>query len=84
MPAPVGVRGDGGPVRGRGFPGLPQLPGLRDSGKSIYAVAKATGLNEDSLSRFLRGDQGLRLDKAGVLADYLGLELRRQAGQEGE
>ena len=51
---------------------------LAESGESLYAVAKATGLNEDSLSRFLRGRQSLRLDLADRLAAHLGIEVRRK------
>jgi hypothetical protein len=44
-------------------------------GKSRYQISKDTGILETSLSRFMRGETSLRLDKADVLAEYLGLEL---------
>ena len=45
------------------------------SGLSLYRVAKDTGVPSQSLLRFQRGDQSLRLDKADMLAAYLGLKL---------
>jgi plasmid maintenance system antidote protein VapI len=50
---------------------------VRESGASLYAICKATGLNEDSLSRFMRGEQSLRLDLADKLAAHFGIECRR-------
>ena len=44
---------------------------------SMNAVAKATGLTRQSLSRFMRGERSLRLDLADKLATYFGLELRK-------
>ena len=44
---------------------------------SLYAVAKASGVQKASLLRFLRGDQSLRLDLADKLAAYFGIECRR-------
>ena len=55
---------------------------VRESGQSLYAICKATGLNEDSLSRFMRGRQSLRLDLADRLAAYLGIECRRTRRKE--
>ncbi len=54
---------------------------VRQSGHSLYAISKATGLNEDSLSRFMRGRQSLRLDLADRLAEYLGIECRQVRGK---
>ena len=48
---------------------------IERSGKSRYRIAKDTGILETSLSRFVRGETSLRLDKADVLAEYFGLEL---------
>jgi ribosome-binding protein aMBF1 (putative translation factor) len=56
---------------------------VRDSGLSLYAIAKATKVNEDSLARFMRGDTSLRLDVADVLADYFKIECRRTRRQKG-
>ena len=49
---------------------------VKDSGESLYAICKATGLNEDALSRFMRGQQSMRLDLADKLAGYFGIEVR--------
>jgi transcriptional regulator with XRE-family HTH domain len=48
---------------------------IAHSGLTRYRIAKDTGILETSLSRFMRGETSLRLDKADVLAEYLGLEL---------
>lgn len=54
---------------------------VRQSGLSQYRIARDTGILETSLGRFMRGETSLRLDKADLLAGYLGLELikRRKA-----
>ena len=52
---------------------------LRKSTLTVYAVAKATGLQTDSLYRFLDGRTSLRLDLADRLAEFLGFELRKPA-----
>jgi plasmid maintenance system antidote protein VapI len=44
---------------------------------SLYAVAKATGIQKASLIRFKRGERSLRLDIADRLAAYFGIECRR-------
>ena len=52
---------------------------LRDaierSGLTTYRIAKGIGISESTLRRFVRGETSLRLDKADVLAAYLGLRL---------
>jgi len=48
---------------------------IAESGFSLYRIAKDTGVSPQSLLRFERGDQSLRLDKADLLAEYFGLEL---------
>jgi transcriptional regulator with XRE-family HTH domain len=48
---------------------------IATSGVSQYRVAQATGILATSLSRFMRGETSLRLDKADRLAEYLGLRL---------
>ncbi len=48
---------------------------IAQSGLSHYRIAKDTGLLVSSLWRFMAGETSLRLDKADVLADYLGLRL---------
>jgi transcriptional regulator with XRE-family HTH domain len=56
---------------------------IEQSEVSRYRIARDTGILETSLSRFMRGETSLRLDKADVLADYLGLELVRKRKAEG-
>ena len=48
---------------------------IEKSGLTRYRIAKDTGITEPSLCRFMQGVASLRLDKADVLAEYLGLEL---------
>jgi hypothetical protein len=48
---------------------------IETSGISRYRIARATGLPEPSLCRFMQGKASLRLDKADMLAEYLGLQL---------
>ena len=48
---------------------------ITKSGLTLYRIAKDTGVVKTCLIRFMRGETSLRLDKADVLADYLGLEL---------
>jgi transcriptional regulator with XRE-family HTH domain len=48
---------------------------IEESGLTLYRIAKDTGIVGTSLLRFMQGETSLRLDKADVLADYLGLEL---------
>jgi len=51
---------------------------IQDSGVTRYRIAKDTGITEPSLCRFMQGAASLRLDRADVLAEYLGLELVRR------
>jgi plasmid maintenance system antidote protein VapI len=55
---------------------------VQDTGKSVYAVAKASGVAQAVLHRFLAGQRGLTLATAERLCAYLGLELQptRQEG----
>ncbi len=48
---------------------------IQDSGLSAYRISKDTGLVVTSIIRFVEGETSIRLDKADVLAEYLGLEL---------
>ena len=48
---------------------------IRNSGLSAYRISKDTGLVVSSIIRFADGETSLRLDKADLLAEYLGLEL---------
>lgn len=53
---------------------------IRNSGQSMYELAKGSGLSWAVVARFAKGTQSIRLDLADRLAGYLGLELRPRAG----
>jgi plasmid maintenance system antidote protein VapI len=52
---------------------------ILDSGLPLLRIAKETGVQRASLSRFVRGKNSLRLDMADKLATYFGLELVKSA-----
>jgi transcriptional regulator with XRE-family HTH domain len=43
---------------------------------SLAEIERRTGLKRQSLAKFMRGEQSLRLDLADILADYFGIESR--------
>jgi len=45
--------------------------------ESLRAVERATGVKRQSMMRFLRAEQSLRLDMADKLAEYFGVQCRR-------
>lgn len=49
---------------------------IRDSGLTIYRLAKDSGVSQPVLSRFVNGKRGITLATASKLAEALGLELR--------
>lgn len=52
-----------------------------ESGTTIYAVAKATGLNNSVLARFVNGERKqIRSETIDRLCEYLGLEVRPASG----
>jgi plasmid maintenance system antidote protein VapI len=51
---------------------------VRDRGQAVNAVAKAAGVAQPVLYRFMTGERDLTLDTAQRLADYFGLELRER------
>jgi len=51
---------------------------IRESGQSLYSIAKATGMQKTALGRFVAGKQSLRLDIADRLAAHFGLVLRKR------
>jgi transcriptional regulator with XRE-family HTH domain len=51
---------------------------IEQSGLTRYRIAKDTGIDEAALMRFVRGETSLRLDRADVLAEFLGLELAKR------
>lgn len=55
---------------------------LRDAlveAESFRAVEMATGVKRQSLMKFARGEQSLRLDIADKLADHFGIESVRRS-----
>jgi transcriptional regulator with XRE-family HTH domain len=48
---------------------------IERSGLTHYRIGRDSGIPESSLLRFMRGETSLRLDRADVLARYLGLQL---------
>jgi transcriptional regulator with XRE-family HTH domain len=44
-------------------------------GQTRYAIAKATGIAESTLSRFIAGERGLPMNTLDQLADYLELSI---------
>jgi len=50
---------------------------------SLRAVERATGVKRQSLMKFARGRQSLRLDKADALAAHFRIECRRKGRRDG-
>jgi transcriptional regulator with XRE-family HTH domain len=48
---------------------------IRDSGLSLYALQRLTGVQPSATSRFLRGQRTITLETLDALADVLGLSL---------
>jgi transcriptional regulator with XRE-family HTH domain len=44
-------------------------------GQSCYAIAKATGIDESTLSRFLSGERGISAKALDRLGEYLQFEV---------
>ena len=58
------------------MPSLAQqlLAAINDSGLSVYAIAKATGVRQQVLQRFVAGDRdNIRIDTADKLATFFGM-----------
>jgi plasmid maintenance system antidote protein VapI len=51
---------------------------IMESGLSFKQLERETGVLRQSLMKFVRGQQSLRLDMADRLATYFGLELRQK------
>jgi plasmid maintenance system antidote protein VapI len=49
---------------------------IAESGMSFKSLERETGVTRQSIMKFVRGKQSLRLDMADKLADFFGLELR--------
>jgi DNA-binding phage protein len=48
---------------------------IRSSGVSRYAISKATGVGQDHLCHFLKGESSMSLATVDKLMDALGLEI---------
>ena len=48
---------------------------IERSGTSRYAISKATGIDQSTLSRFVSGERGLPMKTLDILADYLDLNI---------
>jgi hypothetical protein len=57
---------------------------IRECGESRYALSKRTGIDQSTLTRFMSGERGLRLDVVDVLAEALALELRPKQSRRGK
>jgi len=44
-------------------------------GQSRYAISKATGISQSTLTRFMSGERGLPMKTLDRLADYLDLNI---------
>ncbi len=58
---------------------------VEESGMTRYAISKATGIDQGTLSKFVHGHVGLSMDSLDVLAETLGLEVvsRRRKPKKG-
>jgi DNA-binding phage protein len=48
---------------------------IRESGISRYAISKATGIGQDHLCHFLKGESSMSLATVDKVLDALGLEI---------
>jgi plasmid maintenance system antidote protein VapI len=51
---------------------------IRESGLTSYRIAKDCGIKPDQIDRFVSGERDLRLATAELIAERLGLELRKR------
>lgn len=49
---------------------------IQDSGMSIYALGKLSGVDQSIIGRILAGERDLSLVSADLICDALGLDLR--------
>lgn len=59
------------------------IAAMKDSGKSIYAIARQSGVSDGQLSRFLRGERTLSMESLDKLCTALNLTLARKTGTYG-
>jgi transcriptional regulator with XRE-family HTH domain len=51
---------------------------MRESGETEYAIAKASGVSQSVVNRFLSSERGISLETAAKLCEYLKLDLVRR------
>jgi transcriptional regulator with XRE-family HTH domain len=51
---------------------------IKESDDSFHELERQTGIKRQSLMKFARGEQSLRLDLADKLAEYFGLEVTKR------
>ena len=49
---------------------------IRDCGETRYALAKRTGIEQSTMSRFVTGNRGLSMEAIDCLFDALDLEIK--------
>jgi transcriptional regulator with XRE-family HTH domain len=55
---------------------------IKRSGISLYAISKATGIQDSQMYRFMSGERGLSIEGITAICELLGLELvQRKAGK---
>jgi transcriptional regulator with XRE-family HTH domain len=52
---------------------------IAESGMTYKALERETGVKRQSLMKFARGEQSLRLDMADKLAAYFSIEVRQRS-----
>jgi len=57
---------------------------IAESEESFKGLERATGVKRQSVMRFVRGEQSMRLDLADKLAEHFGLELLSTKNQKEE
>lgn len=54
---------------------------IEQCGQTRYAIAKTTGIDQSTLSRFVSGERGLPMNTLDRLADHLGLTITMKSRQ---
>jgi transcriptional regulator with XRE-family HTH domain len=55
---------------------------IDNCGQTRYAISKATGISESTLSLFMSGERGLPMKTLDILADYLDLNITTGTGRK--
>lgn len=56
---------------------------IAESGMSFKAIERETGVKRQSLMKFMRGEQSLRLDMADKLVAHFGIKIRPPKRRKG-